>query len=105
MDLSGQQAPGSQIDSKHLLRNCPDILALALINGVSNNTAYVISLKESLTDTAWNRWMEFYATYTPPIWMMQRSFSSIQRHTTNAVNTNMTLGRQDRCNQFYKLAS
>ncbi|WP_448218370.1 hypothetical protein [Endozoicomonas sp. 2B-B] len=53
------------MDSKHLLKNLDIILAsalaLALINGVSNNAVYGISLEESLRESEWNLWKKFYA--------------------------------------------
>ncbi|WP_257254162.1 MULTISPECIES: hypothetical protein [unclassified Endozoicomonas] len=53
------------LDSEHLMRNgavtLAPALALALINGVSNNAVYGYSLEESLTETARTQWMKFYA--------------------------------------------
>ncbi|WP_252179053.1 hypothetical protein [Endozoicomonas sp. 4G] len=54
---------GRTLDSDHLLRNIAltlaPALALALINGVSNNVVYGYSLEESFTDTTYNQWKKF----------------------------------------------
>ncbi|WP_252180341.1 hypothetical protein [Endozoicomonas sp. 4G] len=55
----------SKLDSNHGLRNIAltlaPALALAVINGVSNNAVYGYSLEESFTETAWTQWKKFYA--------------------------------------------
>ncbi len=56
--------PGSQLDSRRLLRNLGIILvpalALALINGISSHAVYGIPLEESLMETVWNQWQKIY---------------------------------------------
>ncbi|WP_252180337.1 hypothetical protein [Endozoicomonas sp. 4G] len=59
------QQQHSRLDSNHVVENValtlPPALALALINGVSNNVVYGYPLEESFTDTAWIQWQKFYA--------------------------------------------
>ncbi|WP_252180338.1 hypothetical protein [Endozoicomonas sp. 4G] len=55
----------SELESNHILRNVAltlvPALALAVINGVSNNAVYGYSLEESFTETARTQWQKFYA--------------------------------------------
>ncbi len=55
----------SRLDSNHLLNNVAltlaPALALALINGFSNNIVYGYSLEESFSETARNQWKKFHA--------------------------------------------
>ncbi|WP_257281151.1 hypothetical protein [Endozoicomonas sp. ISHI1] len=55
----------SKLDSNHLLNNVAltlaPALALALINGFSDNAVYGYSLEESFTETTRNQWKKFHA--------------------------------------------